>query len=100
MDEKRKQVADQCRVVAHLARALATVNEDYAETYAQGPSGMDELLDGVGNRTARHMNLLGDILNGMDAVTEEDEWTDPIFHEARRMFPQPKSKVRTADPKE
>jgi hypothetical protein len=85
--EKRKQVADQCRAVAHLATALAQVSEDWAKMLA-APGGADELLDMVGDRSAGHMETLGDILNGMDAIDDDDGWIDPIFEKSHEMFPQ------------
>jgi hypothetical protein len=88
MDEKRQQVADQCRVVAHLAKAIWEVHSDNARLFASDAKGPDVIVDIVGNRTARLMELLGDILNGMDAVEEEDEWTYPIFEMAHQLFPQ------------
>lgn len=89
MDPRRKQVADQCRAVAHLAKALAEVNEDWARMFAdEDCSGPDALVETIGDRTARHMELLGNILNGMDAVDEADEWMDPVFQEAHRLWPQ------------
>lgn len=90
-EEKRLQIADQCKVVAHLARALADISGDYEKMMRDDAcaGGMDNIADIVGNRTARHMNVLGDILNGMDAATDEDEWTAPIFERAHTMFPQP-----------
>lgn len=84
--DKRKQVAEQCRVVVHLAEAIAGVYKDYASAFPTGD--MDRLIDQIGNRTARLMEKFGDILNGMDAVTEEDDWTAPIFAEAHRLWPQ------------
>jgi hypothetical protein len=87
IDIKRKQVADQCRAVAHLATALAQVSEDWAKMLA-APSGADELLDMVGDRSAGHMETLGDILNGMDAIDDDDGWIDPIFEKSHEMFPQ------------
>lgn len=76
-NEKRKQVADQCKVVAHLATVLAKVHLDYEELIQHGS--MESILDTIGKRTARFMEDLGDALNGMDACTEEDDWTQPIF---------------------
>lgn len=80
-----KQVADQCRVVAHLATALARVHSDYAALIEAGS--MSDLHDRIGRRSAALMERLGDILNGMDATSAEDEWTYPVFEEAQRLFP-------------
>jgi hypothetical protein len=85
MSENRDQIVAQCKVVAHLARALAQVNEDYATIFAGGSA--ETILNRVGQRAAAHMELLGDIINGMDAVTDEDKWMDPIFEAAHRLYP-------------
>ena len=87
ISDKRKQVAAQCRVVAHLASVLAQVHSDLADIHEAGPSGADEVLDLRGRWTAERMEVLGDILNGMDAVTTEDAWVNPIFKEAHRLWP-------------
>jgi hypothetical protein len=85
-DNKQAQVADQCRCVAGLCRAIAAVHQDYATLFNEGR--MEDVADQIGNRTAALMEELGNILNGMDAVDGADEWMDPIFAEAHRMFPQ------------
>ena len=87
MDAKRKQVASQCRAIVHMAKAIAEIYEDYGRRYAVA-SPADKLLDVVGRRSAAHMESLGDILNSMDAVVEQDAWLDPIFDEAHRLWPQ------------
>lgn len=86
MDEKQKQVADQCRAVAHMATALAQVHSDYAKMFEAGGPVLN-LTETVGKRTAHFMETLGDWLNGMDAVTQEDEFMAPIFREAQRLWP-------------
>lgn len=88
MDERRKQVAEQCKVVAHLATAIAEVYRAKALNFASEAKGPDELIELVGNWSAAHMEMLGDILNGMDAADDADEWTDSIFREAQRLWPQ------------
>ena len=89
--EKHKQVSDQCRVVAHLATAIAQVHTDKAALFAE--NGAPSLVDRVGKHTAYLMETLGNILNGMDAIDEdEDDWTYPIFREAHRLFPIEDSK--------
>lgn len=87
---KAQQVAKQCEVVIHLANALIEVHSDYARMFADGRSDNPilELTESVGRRTASFMETLGDMLNGMDAVSEEDEWTAPVFEEAHRLWPR------------
>lgn len=82
---KRNQVADQCRAVAHMADALSdiyTCNEKMIRAEM-----MDELISEIGFRSAALMEELGDILNGMDAVTEEDDWVNPIFEKSKELYP-------------
>lgn len=86
-EENRRQVADQCRVVAKLAENIAQIYRDYAKMFDAGVA--VELLGQVGERTASQMETLGDILNGMDAVSEEDTWMVPIFETAQRLWPNP-----------
>ena len=90
-DEKQMQVAKQCEAVAHLATALAQVSTDYANIFKACPVG--HLVEQVGQRTAHQMEVLGDILNGMDAITNDDKWLDPIFAEAQRLWPQPPASI-------
>ncbi|KQS81733.1 hypothetical protein ASG32_03000 [Methylobacterium sp. Leaf361] len=80
-----RQVADQCRVVAHLATAIAKVHSDYAALIEAGA--MSDLHERIGRRTASLMERLGDALNGMDATSADDDWTYPVFREAQRLFP-------------
>ena len=88
-EERRIQVAKQCEAVAHLATTLAGVHKDYAMLFREGHA--TTLIDMVGERTAYLMETLGNILNGMDAVDEqEDAWLGPVFAEAHRLWPQPK----------
>ena len=84
------QVSEQCRVVAHLASAIAKMHEDYASLFSAVPpdSPLVEIADSVGERTAALMERLGDFLNGVDAAMPEDDWTHPIFAEAQRRWPQ------------
>ncbi|AWV18772.1 hypothetical protein A3862_27205 [Methylobacterium sp. XJLW] len=84
-EDLHKQVSDQCRVVAHLATAIAKVHSDYAALIEAGA--MSDLHERIGRRTASLMERLGDVLNGMDAVSDEDDWTHPVFREAQRLFP-------------
>lgn len=88
LEEKRRQVADQYRVVSHLARTLAKVHDDIRGIIEKGGvPALDDLLDLQGKRSAHIMEVLGDILNGMDANSEEDDWTYPIFKAAHIAFP-------------
>jgi hypothetical protein len=87
LQEKRQQVADQCRVVAHMANVIASVHSDYARLFQDG-AGMEGLEDQVGERTAVLMNTLGDILNGIDAVDEADAWVNPVMARSREVFPE------------
>lgn len=89
--ELMKQIADQCRVVSHLAKALAEVHSDYERIFTAGGKGPEDIADIVGTRTANLMEQLGDILNGMDAVTEDDGWTAPIFAKAHELWPTDKN---------
>lgn len=82
--DMRQQVANQYEVVAHLASAIARVHRQI-EPVIRGGS-MDHLLPMIGERSARLMDQLGDILNGMDAVTATDLWTDPVFEKAHAVF--------------
>lgn len=84
MKDVAKQVADQCRVIAHAARVIADIHADKAEIVGRASPSMVEFM---GRETAQLMELLGDILNGMDAVLDEDAWVNPIFAEAQRRWP-------------
>jgi hypothetical protein len=91
--KKHKQIADQCKVVVHLAGALAEVFGDYARRFGEYPP--DDFTcgiaaDGIGRLSAAVMDKLGDILNGMDAASDEDEWVDPIFEKAQQLWPSTK----------
>lgn len=79
------QVAEQCRVVAHLASALARVHLDYV-ALCEVPAFAD-ILPQVGQRSAALMEQLADVLNSMDALSDRDAWTRPIFEEAQRLYP-------------
>lgn len=85
----REQVVAQYRVVAHLARQIALVHEQCAETYAHTGTPMrDGFIDFIGEQTAQRMEVLGNMLNGMDAVTEDDVWVDLIFSVAQATWPR------------
>ena len=82
--ELREQVAKQCEAVAHMATALASVNSEYAKMLRAGAPLPMKI---VGRRTAHLMEVLGDIMNGMDIVDEEDDWIEPVIAEAQRLCP-------------
>lgn len=85
-DEKRAQVVNQCRAVAHMATALASISSDYAGLFITAAH--DNIIEQVGKRTAEQMEILGNILNGIDAVdSKADEWMTPIFESAHRFWP-------------
>lgn len=84
-EAKRSQVIRQLQAVAHFATVLAGVSADYVTIFQTGKS--DRLIDQVGLRTASQMEILGDMLNGMDACDEEDAEFDPVFEAAHRIWP-------------
>lgn len=87
MSELSDQVSKQYLAVAHLAGALARVHADLAEIVKRDED--PEMIKLRGARSARIMEVLGDILNGMDAVDrDEDAWLDPIFEAAHSLFSQ------------
>lgn len=86
MNDKRKQVADQCRAVAHLCKGMREVFSDFAKMF-DSDADMGLLVDMKGQETAALMEYLGDCMNEMDAVAEADEWMGPIFKRAHQMFP-------------
>lgn len=90
--QKNKQASDQCRVVVHLAKALIEVFSEHARML--GERSVDDITptttEIIGRRSAAIMETLGDILNGMDAVSEDDGWVDPIFEKAQELWPNPK----------
>ncbi|MGH6841565.1 MAG: hypothetical protein ACREDV_05650 [Methylocella sp.] len=86
MSNNREQIASQCRVVAHLARELAAVHDNYKKIVLTGR--MDKCADQIGRRTASFMEQLGDKLNAMGAVTKDDSWTFSIFEKAQKLWPK------------
>jgi hypothetical protein len=88
IEEKRQQLLDQCRVVEHLAKQIARLYSPTQLPAYYAHDAANEILDIAGGQSAGIMETLGDLLSNLDGVTEEDEWTDPIFHRAHEMFPQ------------
>jgi hypothetical protein len=84
----RKQVAAQCKAIAHMATAIAQINADYERMLSDpGSKALDGIEETVGERTAAWMETLGDMLNSIDAVEKEDAWMGPVFREAQRRWP-------------
>lgn len=81
-----EQVGAQCNAVAAMAVSISQVHADYAALFHSGHG--EALLEQVGKRTAELMELLGDILNNMDAVTDDDKWMEPIFDKAQLLWPK------------
>ena len=83
-EDATKLAIDVHRVIAHLAMNILSLSMDKSVLFATGhwPS--------IHEFSARHaydvMNILGDILNGMDAATDEDKWMEPIFERAHAAF--------------
>lgn len=84
-DERREQIAKQCDAVAHMATILAGICRLYAASWREGE--MEGLEDIVGARTTYQMDVLGNMLNSMDAIDETDAWMEPIFAAAHRLWP-------------
>lgn len=79
-----EQTKQQYRAVVHLAKALALVHEENLQIMDLLGRGVVELRC---SRSAEIMEMLGNILNGMDAVDEkEDAWLTPIFFKAQAIF--------------
>lgn len=88
---KQEQVIAQLRVVRHLSNRLAEISDDYMKIMASENSA--DILDIVGNRSACQMEVLGDMLNGMDAADENADRFYPIFDKAQEMWPQRKTEI-------
>lgn len=82
--ELNKQVEAQCRAVVHMLGALTEVYQSRAERFSSPSTYGGEI---IGRWSAETMEILGEMLNGMDAVTDEDDWLKPIFREAQRRWP-------------
>lgn len=85
IEEKRIQVARQHRAVAHLATQMAMLSFDCAEMILSGHH--DPIVQIQGEISARWMEALGDMLNGVDAVDDQSiQWMTPIFERAHELF--------------
>lgn len=84
--ETTERLARQCDAVAHMAKALADLHVQKARLHRMCPGAAADVEPVVGPETASLMQTLGDILNNLDAVVEEDAWTNPIIEEAQRIY--------------
>lgn len=84
---KADQVAAQCRVVVHLCEVMIDLYRMHGDLFGQHVAGHLPLVDMLGTRTAALMEELGDHLNGIDAVSDEDEWVNEVYRVAHEMFP-------------
>ena len=80
-----EQVAAQCRVVAALALAISDIHADLARIHEAKEPLATELIESRGARSAELMEILGDILNGMDA-NAPDYWMAPVFERAHQLW--------------
>ena len=85
MNDNREQIANQCKVVAYLARVIAQVHDDYETVILSGH--LDNCANGIGRRTTSFMEQLGNMLNSMDASTDNEKWTNSIFEKAQELWP-------------
>jgi hypothetical protein len=76
------QIRDQYLAIAHLAKQIARVHEQLAPCAESLPKSV------CGPQSARLLETLGDICNGMDIVEKEDAWIDPIIEQAHAMYPE------------
>lgn len=73
----KEQTANQYKAVIHMAKALLMVHEQTLPLIPGQSRGIMELQF---VRSAEIMEMLGDTLNGMDAVDEDEgAWMDPVF---------------------
>lgn len=83
-EQRRAQLIAQCKAVAHMAHVLSGVHTDLMRLYEVAS---DAAVEFAGPLAHRRMEALGDLLNGMDAVTDKDAWIDGVFDGARQIFP-------------
>lgn len=78
-----RQAHDQCRAAAHLSGILEKIYTAQAEILISGRG----LVDYMGGCSAGALEVLGDLVNEMDANNEDDEWIDPIIEAAQVRWP-------------
>ncbi len=80
----RELIFESDKAIRHLCKCLAeTRSETMSEVWAKTEDMYEYHLEANYNI----MNCLGDLLNGMDAVTEEDDILEPIFEAMHEHFP-------------
>lgn len=80
--DEAAQIRDQYLAIAHMARQIAHVHEQLAPCAESLPARV------CGPDSARLLETLGDIMNGMDIVEKGDDWVSPILLKAHEMYPQ------------
>jgi hypothetical protein len=84
-EEQRIQLISQCNAIVHMATQIARVHADIAQLNANGV--LSPKISGT--FTAARMEILGNMLNNMDAVIEDDDWLTPIFEKSQTMWTLP-----------
>jgi hypothetical protein len=72
---------DQFRAVEHLAKVVAELHGPHMTAISS--RGVLELQS---VRAYEIMEWLGDLLNGMDGIIEDDSWVDPIFERSHKIY--------------
>lgn len=88
------QAHEQCRAVVHFAFAVAEVYAANAAIVANDA----RLANQIGEASAVTLEWLADLLNSTDAVSEEDEWVDPILEAAHKRWPITPAAPMSAQP--
>lgn len=97
--DRQTALVAMCMEVARMAENIAGVNWELAVLNAAHPNSDEGFVDYVGRLAHKRMEMLGDILNGMDAVMAEDEErSKPIFEMARKNFPLQANEVSGSPP--
>lgn len=86
--ERRAQVIKQTQRIVELAKGLAHIYSSY-DTFIAACD--DEAVERIGERTARHLEMLHEICAPTTGETEEylEQFRQhPVFAEAQRMWPK------------
>ena len=78
-----KLLQESTRAIIHMARTIITIKREIA-TVAADLAFDDRGILALVEDNCRVLNGLGDILNGMDAVTDEDAWAGEILARLNR----------------